>query len=69
MSKHVAVLMGGWSSEREVSLVSGAAVAKALVEGGYDAHAIDVARDPADLLKRLTPPTGRHLQRPARSLG
>ena len=36
MSKHVAVLMGGWSSERQVSLVSGAAVAKALAEGGYE---------------------------------
>jgi D-alanine-D-alanine ligase len=55
MSKHVAVLMGGWSSEREVSLVSGVAVAKALADGGYHAHAIDVARDPADLLKRLAP--------------
>jgi D-alanine-D-alanine ligase len=55
MSKQVAVLMGGWSSERQVSLVSGAAVAKALAEGGYNVHAIDVGRDPADLLKRLTP--------------
>jgi D-alanine-D-alanine ligase len=55
MSKRVAVLMGGWSSEREVSLVSGAAVAKALGEAGYDARTIDVARDPADLLARLTP--------------
>ena len=55
MSKRVAVLMGGWSSEREVSLVSGAAVAKALGEAGYDARTIDVARDPAELLARLTP--------------
>ena len=55
MSKRVAVLMGGWSSEREVSLVSGAAVAKALTEAGYAVRTIDVARDPADLLTRLAP--------------
>ena len=30
MTRHVAVLMGGWSAEREVSLVSGAAVSRAL---------------------------------------
>jgi D-alanine-D-alanine ligase len=55
MTKRVAVLMGGWSSEREVSLVSGTAVARALGEAGYDVLLIDVARDPADLLARLTP--------------
>jgi D-alanine-D-alanine ligase len=55
MTKRVAVLMGGWSSEREVSLVSGVAVAKALDEAGYDVLPIDVARDPADLLARLAP--------------
>ena len=43
MSKRVAVLMGGWSCEREVSLVSGNAVAEALAEVGYDAAPIDVA--------------------------
>ena len=30
MTKHVTVLMGGWSAEREISMVSGAAVAKSL---------------------------------------
>jgi D-alanine-D-alanine ligase len=55
MRKRVAVLMGGWSSEREVSLVSGAAVAKALSDAGYEVLPIDVARDAADLLARLTP--------------
>jgi D-alanine-D-alanine ligase len=55
MSKRVAVLMGGWSSEREVSLVSGAAVAKALSDAGYEVLPIEVARDAADLLARLTP--------------
>jgi D-alanine-D-alanine ligase len=55
MKKRVAVLMGGWSSEREVSLVSGAAVSEGLRQAGYDVDAIDVKRDPGDLLARLTP--------------
>lgn len=55
MSKHVAVLMGGWSAEREVSLVSGAACANALREGGYRVTAIDVQRDAGALLTRLYP--------------
>jgi D-alanine-D-alanine ligase len=37
----VAVLMGGPSSEREISFLSGNAVLKALVDGGVDAHAFD----------------------------
>src|SRR5262252_10145661 len=37
----VAVLMGGPSAEREISLLSGNAVLKALVEKGVDAHAFD----------------------------
>ncbi len=41
----VAVLMGGWSAEREVSLKSGAAVLAALHERGVDAHGIDAGRD------------------------
>ncbi|MDX9859813.1 MAG: D-alanine--D-alanine ligase, partial [Rhodospirillales bacterium] len=55
MTKHVAVLMGGWSAEREVSLVSGAACATALREGGYKVTAIDVQRDVGALLTRLFP--------------
>ncbi len=43
----VAVLMGGWSSEREISLQSGAAVLQALRERGVDAHGIDVGADVA----------------------
>jgi D-alanine-D-alanine ligase len=53
--KHVAVLMGGWSAEREVSLVSGLACAKALEELGYRVTTIDVARDLAALVAALTP--------------
>ncbi len=54
-TKHVAVLMGGWSAEREVSLVSGAAVSKALKQSGYRVTAIDVQRDMGALLTRLYP--------------
>jgi D-alanine-D-alanine ligase len=45
--KRIGVLMGGLSAEREVSLKSGAAVHKALLDRGYDAVAIDVTRDVA----------------------
>ena len=55
MSRHVAVLMGGWSAEREVSLVSGAAVAKALKKTGYRVTPIDVQRDMGSLMTRLYP--------------
>ena len=41
----VAVLMGGWSSEREVSLKSGQAVLAALQQRGVDAHGLDVQRE------------------------
>lgn len=41
----VAVLMGGWSAEREVSLNSGAAVLNALLAQKVDAHKIDVQRE------------------------
>jgi len=41
----VAVLMGGWSAEREVSLRSGEAVLAALLEKNVDAHKIDVKRE------------------------
>jgi len=47
--------MGGWSAEREVSLVTGAAVAKALHDNGYNVTAIDVQRDMGTLLTRLYP--------------
>ena len=55
MSRHVAVLMGGWSAEREVSLVSGAAVSNALTGAGYRVTSIDVQRDAGALLTRLYP--------------
>jgi len=48
----VAVLMGGASAEREVSLMSGGGVLKALLSRGVDAHAFDPAQRPLDDLKR-----------------
>ena len=53
--RHVAVLMGGWSAEREVSLASGTACANALEGQGYRATRIDVDRDVARVLKDLKP--------------
>ncbi|MGB6086132.1 D-alanine--D-alanine ligase [Parvibaculum sp.] len=53
--KHVAVLKGGWSAEREVSLVSGRGCAEALKARGYRVTEIDVGRDIADQLLSLKP--------------
>ncbi len=55
MTKHVGVLMGGWSAEREISLISGAAVAKSLTEAGFEVTPIDVQRDMGALMTRLYP--------------
>lgn len=55
MSQHVAVLMGGWSSERPVSLKSGKACADALEAGGFRVSRVDVGRDVAEVLARLKP--------------
>jgi D-alanine-D-alanine ligase len=54
-AKHVAVLMGGWSAEREVSLRSGAQCADALEAQGYKVTRVDVQRDVAEVLARLKP--------------
>jgi D-alanine-D-alanine ligase len=55
MAKHVAVLMGGWSAEREVSLRSGKACAAALTRRGYQVTPIDVGRDIAAVLTAAKP--------------
>lgn len=55
MTKRVAVLMGGFSAEREVSLSSGRGIVKALESLGYDVLPIDVTRDIAKLVADLTP--------------
>jgi D-alanine-D-alanine ligase len=55
MAKRVALLKGGWSSEREVSLSSGAAAEKALRTLGYDVTAIDVTPEIGKVLTELKP--------------
>ncbi|GAA0727322.1 D-alanine--D-alanine ligase [Sphingomonas japonica] len=52
---HVAVLMGGWSAEREVSLMSGAGVAEALESLGHRVTRIDMDRDVAARLAEAKP--------------
>jgi D-alanine-D-alanine ligase len=60
--KHVAVLMGGWSAEREVSLRSGAACVDALERGGgYRVTRVDVGRDVAAVLTSLRPDVALNL--------
>ncbi len=52
---HVAVLMGGWSNERPVSLMSGEGVASALEERGHRVTRIDMDRDVAQKLTEAAP--------------
>ena len=52
---HVAVLMGGWSSERPVSLMSGNGVADALESRGHKVTRIDMGRDVAVKLSEARP--------------
>jgi len=53
--KKVAVLLGGMSAEREVSLRSGAQVVAALKQAGFEVTAIDVGADLPALIQALTP--------------
>ena len=52
---HIAVLMGGWSAEREVSLVTGNGVADALESRGHRVTRIDMDRNIAARLADLSP--------------
>lgn len=54
-NKHVAVLMGGWSAEREVSLSTGTACAQALRTAGFRVTEVDVDRKIAETLAALAP--------------
>ena len=55
MREKVAILMGGWSAEREISLISGAAVSNSLEQAGYEVTTIDMQRDMRSLLAQLLP--------------
>jgi D-alanine-D-alanine ligase len=54
-SLHVAVLMGGWSAEREVSLSSGNGVADALEKNGHQVTRVDMDRNIAQVLTAIRP--------------
>ena len=53
--KHVAVLMGGWSAEREVSINSGLACTEALKKSGYRVTPVDAGRNIAQTLAEIRP--------------
>lgn len=53
MKKRVIVLMGGMSSERDVSLVSGKAIADALITLGHDVNKVDCTSDIASMINSL----------------
>ncbi|MEP0519814.1 MAG: D-alanine--D-alanine ligase [Hyphomicrobiales bacterium] len=53
--KHIAVLMGGWSAERPVSLASGKPCAEALRGCGYNVTEVDVDRNVSSVLTDLKP--------------
>ena len=55
MNKHVAVLMGGWSVEHDVSMDSGRACATALRKCGYQVSEINLTRDLKQLLEAFKP--------------
>jgi D-alanine-D-alanine ligase len=55
MTQHVAVLLGGWSAEREVSLKSGTACARALESVGFRVSCVDVGRDISQILAERKP--------------
>jgi D-alanine-D-alanine ligase len=61
MSKHVAVLMGGWSAERDISLRSGKACADALERTGFRVTRIDVDRNVAAALGAAKPDVALNL--------
>lgn len=52
-SQHIALLLGGWSSERDVSLISGQEINKALRAEGFQVTCIDVTRDAEKLCRAL----------------
>lgn len=55
MKKHVAVIMGGWSPERDISLISGEGCAKALEASNYQVSRIDAGRNLVEQLQDVKP--------------
>lgn len=55
MKKKVALLVGGWSAERGVSLFKGEHIERALKQSGYEVKVIDVTHDIVKLVNDLTP--------------
>ena len=55
MSKHVAVLMGGWGEEREISLSTGEAISKALEKSGHRVTRVDAGPGLERELSRIRP--------------
>ena len=53
MNKKIALLVGGWSAERDISLFKGEHVERALKESGYDVTRVDVTHDIAKLVSEL----------------
>ena len=51
----VLVLMGGWSNEREISLISGNCVYNSLVDSGVDAHKLKLDKTNLDKIKEINP--------------
>ena len=55
LNRSVAVLTGGWSSEREVSLLGSGQICEVLRESGFDVREVDVQPDLRSLIDALTP--------------
>ncbi len=53
--KKIAVLMGGWSAEREVSFMTGNSIVKTLNDHGHNVIKVDVTRNIEKLIESLTP--------------
>ena len=51
----VLVLMGGWSNEREISLISGKSVFDSLISSGIDAHELILDKKNIELIKEISP--------------
>ncbi len=51
----VLVLMGGWSNEREISLISGKSVFDSLISSGVDAHELILDKKNIELIKEISP--------------